>query len=228
MITMPMHTTRRPGTRADRNGYLSPMSERWPGGTIADLVTWMDVEGSERWRPYWVTLPDGTRKQRTYCDHYAADVVWALTGRQLTSAWVWWTGHAEKRIRLSGATITPVYGDTIIEHGAKGLHQWIGRCGHEFGWTKEKDGASLQGMVDQHGTIGLILTPSHVAVVVPSVCAEVLGAELRPPVRSGPCLTSQAGARNFALSWESDWFHRRTDTVFVWLEPGLLGDWVQP
>ncbi len=50
MITMPMHTTRRPGTRADRNGYLSPMSERWPGGTIADLVTWMDVEGSERWR----------------------------------------------------------------------------------------------------------------------------------------------------------------------------------
>jgi hypothetical protein len=224
MIPMPMHTTKRPGTRADRNGYLSPMSERWPGGTIADLVTWLDVETSERWRKR--TTSSG--KLATYCDHYAADVVWALTGRQLTSAWVWWTGHAEKRIRLSGATITPVYGDTIIEHGAKGLHQWMGRCGHEFGWTREKDGASLQRLVDSHGTIGLILTPSHVAVVVPSVCAEVLGAELRPPVRSGPCLTSQAGARNFALSWESDWFHRRTDTVFVWLEPGLLGDWVQP
>jgi hypothetical protein len=222
MIPMPMHVTRRPGTRSDRNGYLSPMSERWPGGTIADLVTWMDVEASERWRKR--TTSSG--KLATYCDHYAADVVWALTGRQLTSAWVWWTGHAEKRIRLSGATITPVYGDTIMEHGAKGLHQWMGRCGHEFGWTKEKDGASLQGMVDQHGTIGLILTPSHVAVVVPSVCAEVI--ELRVPTHRGPCLTSQAGARNFALSWESDWFHRRTDTVFVWLEPGLLGDWVQP
>ena len=224
MIPMPMHTTKRPGTRSDRNGYLSPMAERWPGGTIADLVTWMDVEASERWRKR--TTSSG--KLATYCDHYAADFVWALTGRQLTSAWVWWTSHAEKRIRLSGATITPVYGDTIIEHGAKGLHQWMGRCGHEFGWTKEKDGASLQRLVDSHGTIGLILTPSHVAVVVPSVCAEVLGAELRPPVRPGPCLTSQAGARNFALSWESDWFHRRTDTVFVWLEPGLLGDWVQP
>jgi hypothetical protein len=56
----------------------------------------------------------------------------------------------------------------------------------------------------------------------------MLGAELRPPARSGPCLTSQAGARNFALSWESDWWHRRKDTVFVWLEPGYLGDWVQP
>jgi hypothetical protein len=224
MITMPMHTTKRPGTRSDRNGYLSPMSERWPGGTIADLVTWMDVEASERWRKR--TTSSG--KLATYCDHYAADVVWALTGRQLTSAWVWWTTHAETRIRLLGDVVAPVYGDTIIEHGAKGLHQWMSRCGHEFGWTSEKDGASLQRLVDQHGTIGLILTPSHVAVVVPSVCAEVLGAELRPPVRSGPCLTSQAGARNFALSWESDWFHRRTDTVFVWLEPGLLGLWVQP
>ena len=222
MITMPMHTTRRPGTRADRNGYLSPMSERWPGGTIADLVTWMDVEGSERWRKR--TTSSG--KLATYCDHYAADVVWALTGRQLTSAWVWWTTHAETRIRIFGDVVAPVYGDTIIEHGAKGLHQWMGRCGHEFGWTKEKDGASLQAMVDQHGTIGLILTPSHVAVVVPSVCAEVI--ELRVPTHRGPCLTSQAGARNFRLSWESDWFHRRTDTVFVWLEPGLLGDWVQP
>jgi hypothetical protein len=226
MIPMPMHTTRRPGTRADRNGYLSPMSERWPGGTIADLVTWMDVEGSERWRPYWVTLPDGTRKQRTYCDHYAADVVWALTGRQLTSAWVWWTKDAEKRIRLFGDVVAPVWNKTVSEHGAKGLHQWMSRCGHEFGWTAEKDGASLQRLVDQHGTIGLILTPSHVAVVVPSVCAEVI--ELRVPAHRGPCLTSQAGARNFRLSWESDWFHRRSDTVFVWLEPGLLGDWVQP
>jgi hypothetical protein len=226
MIPMPMHTTRRPGTRADRNGYLSPMSERWPGGTIADLVTWMDVEASERWRPYWVTLPDGTRKQRTYCDHYAADFVWALTGRQLTSAWVWWTKDAEKRIRLFGDTITPVWNKTVIEHGAKGMHQWIARCGHEFGWTSEKSAKDLQAMVDQHGTIGLILTPSHVAVVVPSVCAEVI--ELRVPTHRGPCLTSQAGARNFRLSWESDWFHRRTDTVFVWLEPGLLGDWVQP
>jgi hypothetical protein len=227
MIPMPMHATRRPGTRADRNGYLSPMAERWPGGTIADLVTWMDVEGSERWRPYWVTLPDGTRKQRTYCDHYAADFVWALTGRQLTSAWVWWSTAAEKRVR-AGETVAPVWNKTVIEYGARGLHQWMGRCGHEFGWTSEKSAKDLQAMVDQHGTIGLILTPSHVAVVVPSICAEVLGAELRPPVRSGPCLTSQAGARNFALSWESDWFHRRTDTVFVWLEPGLLGDWVQP
>jgi hypothetical protein len=218
-----MHTTRRPGTRSDRNGYLSPMSERWPGGTIADLVTWMDVEVSERWRKR--TTSAG--KLATYCDQYAADFVHELTELQLTSAWVWWTTDAERRIR-AGETVAAVYGDTIMEHGAKGLHQWMSRCGHEFGWTSEKDGASLQRLVDQHGTIGLILTPSHVAVVVPSVCAEVLGAELRPPVRSGPCLTSQAGARNFALSWESDWFHRRTDTVFVWLEPGLLGLWVQP
>jgi hypothetical protein len=222
MIPMPMHATKRPGTRADRNGYLSPMSERWPGGTIADLVTWMDVEASERWRKR--TTSSG--KLATYCDHYAADAVWALTGRQLTSAWVWWTTHAETRIRLFGDVVAPVYGDTIIEHGAKGLHQWMSRCGHEFGWTSEKDGASLQRLVDQHGTIGLILTPSHVAVVVPSVCAEVI--ELRVPTHRGPCLTSQAGARNFRLSWESDWFHRRSDTVFVWLEPGLLGDWVQP
>jgi hypothetical protein len=221
MITMPMHTTKRPGTRADRNGYLSPMSERWPGGTIADLVTWMDVEGSERWRKR--TTSAG--KLATYCDQYAADFVHELTELQLTSAWVWWTTDAERRIR-AGETVAAVYGDTIIEHGAKGLHQWMGRCGHEFGWTSEKDGASLQRLVDQHGTIGLILTPSHVAVVVPSVCAEVI--ELRVPTHRGPCLTSQAGARNFRLSWESDWFRRRTDTVFVWLEPGLLGSWVQP
>jgi hypothetical protein len=221
MITMPMHTTRTPGTRADRNGYLSPMAERWPGGTIADLVTWLDVEGSLRWKKR--TTSAG--KLATYCDHYAADFVFALTGRQLTSAWVWWSTDAERRIR-AGETVAAVYGKTVMEHGAKSLHDWMSRCGHEFGWTREKDGASLQRLVDSHGTIGLILTPSHVAVVVPSVCAEVI--ELRIPTHRGPCLTSQAGARNFRLSWESDWFHRRSDTVFVWLEPGLLGGWVQP
>jgi len=218
---MPMHTTKAPGTRSDRNGYLSPMSERWPGGTIADLVTWMDVEGSLRWRKR--TTSAG--KLATYCDHYAADFVHALTGKQLISAWVWWTLAAEREWFI-GVPVQPVYGKTVMEHGAKSLHDWMPRCGHEFGWTLEKSAKDLQAMVDQHGTIGLILTPSHVAVVVPSVCAEVI--ELRPPVRSGDALTSQAGARNFALSWESDWFHRRTDTVFVWLEPGMLGDWVHP
>lgn len=223
MITMPRHVTKAPGTRADRKGYLSPMAERWPGGTIADLLLWLDVEGSERWRPYWVTLPDGTRKQRTYCDHYAADLIEQACGGQFISAWVWWTASTERRVR-AGEIVTPIWNKTVSEHGAKGLHQWVARCGHEFGWTREPDAKSLQRIVDRIGTIGLILTPSHVAVVVPASVLDDVGTDgrLRPPARPGDALTSQAGARNFLLSWESDWYARRTDTVFVWLDAARL------
>lgn len=220
MITMPRHTTKAPGTRADRKGYLSPMAERWPGGSIADLLLWLDVEGSLRWQKR--TTSAG--KLATYCDHYAADLIEQACGEQLISAWVWWTTHAERRIRLFGDVVAPVYGRTVIEHGAKGLHQWVARCGHEFGWTREKDAKNLQMQVDHHNTIGLILTPSHVAVVVPASVLDDVGMDgrLRPPARPGDALTSQAGARNFLLSWESDWYARRTDTVFVWLDPAEL------
>jgi hypothetical protein len=233
MITMPRHTTKAPGTRADRKGYLSPMAERWPGGSIADLLLWLDVEGSERWKKRTITIkgklrPDGTRapdteKTATYCDHYAADLIEQACGEQLIGAWTWWNAAAEKRVR-AGEVVTPVWNKTVIEYGAKGLHKWVARCGHEFGWTREKDAKSLQAEVQDRSTIGLILTPSHVAVVVPaSVLDDVaMEARLRPPTRSGDALTSQAGSRNFMLSWESDWYARRTDTVFVWLDAAKL------
>jgi hypothetical protein len=203
------------GTRNDRADYLEPMGERWPGGDLLSLVDWLNVEKSQRWQPR--KKADGT--QATYCDHYAADLIEQACGQQLISAWVWWTEAAFRRLEL-GEVVAPVYGQTVIEHGAKGLHKWMIEHGERYGWHRVYTDAALRDMLTDRHTIGLILTPSHVSVALPDV--------YQPAPFSGPPLQTQAGSRNARLWRQDDWYRRRTDVVRVWLDPFLLTNVKRP
>ena len=202
------------GTRANRADYLEPMAERWPGGDLLQLVDWLAVDRSQRWQKR--ERADGTFA--TYCDHYAADLIEQACGRQLISAWVWWTDAALRRL-LRGETVPVVYGETVREHGARGLHDWMRTDGQAYGWHRVHTDAALREQLNDRQTIGLILTPSHVAVALPDVVANIPG--------TAP-LQTQAGSRNVRLWRQDDWYRRNAETLRVWLDPHLLANVKRP
>ena len=195
------------------------MSERWTGGDLRSLVDWLDVESSLRWQPR--KRSDG--KTATYCDHYAADLIEQASGEQLISAWIWWSDDSVRRLR-SGEIVPVVYGDTVVEHGALGLYRWMRLWGEKFGWRIAGDDFDLRSEVSSRYTIGLILTPSHVSVVVPD-SLEVSPGTL---TRESPPLQSQAGSRNVRLWRQNDWYKTRTGVVRVWLDPSKLVNVTRP
>lgn len=202
------------GTRNNRRDYIEPMAERWPGGDLLQLVDWLAVDRSQRWqrRLKPKERPDDPDEWFTYCDHYAADLIEQACGQQLISAWVWWTESALRRLQR-GETVPVVYGETVREHGARGLHGWMRDHGQAYGWGRVHTDAALREQLNDRYTIGLILTPSHVAVALPDVVASVPGL---------PPLQTQAGSRNVRLWRQDDWYRRREDTLRVWLDPHLL------
>jgi hypothetical protein len=204
------------GTRNDRADYLEPMAERWPGGDLLQLVDWLAVDHSRRWQKRLRPKEKPTDPDRwfTYCDHYAADFIEQACGQQLISAWVWWTDAALRRLQL-GETVPVVYGPggTVREHGARSLHDWMRDHGQRYGWHRVHTDAALREQLNDRYTIGLILTPTHVAVALPDVVASVPGL---------PPLQSQAGSRNVRLWRQDDWYRRNAETVRVWLEPSAL------
>lgn len=208
------------GARDNRRDYLEPMADRWPGGDLLQLVDWLAVDRSPRWqrRLKPKEKPTDPDKWFTYCDHYAADLIEQACGRQLISAWVWWTESALRRLRR-GETVPVVYGETVREHGARGLHEWMGDFGQDYGWRRVHTDAALREQLNDRYTIGLILTPSHVAVALPDVVANVPGL---------PPLQTQAGSRNVRLWRQDDWYRRWEDTLRVWLEPSLLANVKRP
>jgi len=195
------------GLRSNRFQYLSPMQELWQGGDIGNLVDWMQVDTSLRWQKR--TNSEG--KVLTYCDHYAADFIYQATRKQLISAWVWWTQDAINAIR-KGINVKPIYGETVIEHGARGLHSWIKEWGKYYGWNAVSNDTELRRNLSDKYTIGLILTPAHVSVALPDM--------LQPGI--GPPLQTQAGSRNVRLWRQNDWYKNRTDTLRYYLDPSLL------
>ena len=120
----------------------------------------------------------------------------------------------------AGETVPVVYGKTVVEHGAKGLHGWMIEHGEQYGWHRVYTDAALRDMLTDRHTIGLIMTPSHVSVALPDV--------YQPAPFSGPPLQTQAGSRNVRLWRQDDWYRRRTDTVRVWLDPFHLKHVTRP
>jgi hypothetical protein len=175
----------------------------------------MDVENSLRWRKREITVRRTvrgkvveTKKTATYCDHYAADFTEQLLGIPVLSAWVWWNKDALAKIR-KGEAVEAVYNVTTIEHGARGLWAWLPEFGDDFGWRSEKDMSGLKNVLNAENTIGLITTPTHVAVALPDACGKILG------VADGPIiLSSQAGSRNSRAWRKNDWFRRNKDVKF--------------
>lgn len=176
-IPMPMmpHNPRAQGTRADRKGYLRPLKETWvpPVGfqrrsiaAIAALVLWLNVAIVLRWQP------DG---KKTYCDHFAADFLWQLLGRQVISAWIFWTATTAKQIAETGVIPPVKYNVNVKEHGARSLHAWLQEHGEAFGWREEKSESGLRNVLNSELTVGLITTDGHVAVGLPDDCGKWLG-----------------------------------------------------
>lgn len=210
-MKMPILDRPHGGRRDNRRNMLTPMGERWNGHTgdlVADLVAlvqWMAVDSSFRWMPHPGRTPG---KLATYCDHYACDFMEQLTGQVVLSAWVWWLPEALEAIR-EGQDVEPVRGETVREHGARSLHAWLPEFGDEFGWRSEKNVSGLKAVLNSTPTVGLITTPTHVAIALPDACGDALGV-----TPGGVVLTSQAGSRN-AQAWrKDDWFRRNADTRF--------------
>jgi hypothetical protein len=195
------------GMRSDRADYLQPMSDRWAGGDLLSLVDWLAVDTMLRWQPR--TRPDGTKA--TYCDHYAADFIEQACGQPLISAWVWWTQDALNALR-KGINVKPIYGQTIVEHGAKGLHKWSLEWATFYGWRPVQTDLELRRELTDRYTIGLIMTPSHVAIALPDTLQPGIGAPLQ----------SQAGSRNVRLWRQNDWYRNRKDVLRYYLDPLLL------
>ena len=47
--------------------------------------------------------------------------------------------------------MAPVYGQTIIEHGARGLHGWMAEHGERYGWHRVYTDAALRDMLTDLG-----------------------------------------------------------------------------
>ena len=217
MIPIPEMPGKR-GTRMDRVGMIRPMGEawtprsiRWPewigGETVArrnrlvdllNLVVWLDVEDSIRWR----------RNDRggTYCDHYAADFwsQWLGHGEPVNpplAAWLWWT-------KGPGPV---VYGETVRELGATGLYDWLDEHATAYGWRSFRSESELRAWCESTARPGLIIArtkgvgASHVAVALPDSverAARARGVSVEP---GGGMLTTEAGGRNRRLTRRTWW-----------------------
>ena len=218
MIPMPLYDNGADlGTRADRRDYLEPMGERWPykgarrtASALANLVLWLDVGRAARWQP----RPRPNASPATYCDHYAADFCEQLLGRQVLSAWVWWTDSAIASMVATGRPVPVEYGRTVLEHGARGLYGWLEEWGADFGWREESTSAALRKAMNEGVTFGIIVTPGHIAVALPDACEGAGGlvvdyARKRPSGRPESLpdvpLQSQSGSK-CVTAWRRSWW----------------------
>jgi len=184
---------------------------------MADLVRWMAVESSARWRP---------ENGRTYCDHYAEDWMdqWWGQGRLAdplarieapgrmprTSAWLWWRGD-------HGAGDNPpvVYGETVVEHGATSAARWLLRNGAGYGWVRHADEEAFRRALNERAVPGLIYCEtadparaSHVTVALPDDCERHAG-----KVEDGRgLLQTEAGGRN-RMWTRRTWYRGRWASV---------------
>ena len=158
---------------------------------LGDIVAWLAVDGSPRYR----------RDQVTYCNVYATDYCY-LAGVYLPRTW--WTESA--LMRMVGGEPAPAaqYDRTIREMRADDLYAWLCEFGPSFGWTRVFDASALQNVANGGG-VGIICAdraeagkPGHITVVVPEASGaratrDADGNVTRP-------LQSQAGATNFRYS----------------------------
>lgn len=157
---------------------------------LAAIIDWLAVDrpSHRRYQP---------RDGLTFCNMYAHDYC-TLAGVYLPR--VWWTAPAIAALSR-GATVRPLYGDTIFEARANDLFRWLRDFGAGFGWRRAADASILQNEVNQ-GAIGLIVArrkedgrSGHIVPVVPETADERArrdadGAVIAP-------LQSQAGHTNF-------------------------------
>ena len=80
--------------------------------SIHEIIEWLDVEDSERYR---------ARGSSTYCNIYAHDYCCLC---QTYIPRIWWDEETAKKV-MSGQKIKPRYGTNVFEKNANALHDWF-------------------------------------------------------------------------------------------------------
>lgn len=177
---------------------------------IRDIIEKLNVEVSTRYQP---------TDKHTFCNVYACDLIY-FCGEYVPR--VWFTQLALKKL-LKGDAVDIVYGETVYEVNANGLHDWFLAWGDDFGWEPMHDFDMLQAMVNSHGGIGIICAKrrelsrsGHITVVVPETdthkATRMKGTVIYP-------LQSQAGLKNykyFSLAVKDWWNHDRYSSYVVY------------
>jgi hypothetical protein len=185
------------------------MSERWnrdPNHTheqaLASLVTWMEVQTSQRWKP-----EDGA----TWCDHYAMDFLDQLFGPRVVpfAASVWWTDKSLESIK-AGSTPQILWPTTVKSNGAKGLNLWLKDWSTSYGWKIFKTEAEFYEWLNSPGDhIGAISTDGHVTIALPDLVNS--GVETQGTIP----LQTQAGSTNRQFFRSNSWYRNNKTRIFV-------------
>lgn len=159
------------GLRAKRGMWAYPLSETnlpkrnlnasaaVQKQALLDIVDWLDVTQSDRYRP----------GRDTYCNIYAYDYC-SLAGAYLPR--VWWSNNAIINL-LGGNEVAVKYGDSVYELNANSLYNWLGDFGARFGWQRLSNARELQAQVNE-GNVGIISAENksanksgHIVAVIP-------------------------------------------------------------
>ena len=139
----------------------------------------------------------------TYCNIYAYDYCY-LGSVYLPR--VWWNQQAILKLK-AGASVSPIYGQTVDEINANSLYNWLRDWGNDYGWDRVTEVTEMQKAAN-NGQVAIICaknkTPNksgHICAVVPETSndkATYNGTTVVIP------LQSQAGRSNydyFARTW---------------------------
>ena len=172
------------------------------------IVKWLRVDQSARY------LPSGST---TFCNIYAYDYCY-LGNAYLPR--VWWSAKAISAL-LQGQRVEAVYGQTVYEQNANGLHRWFQEFGPTFGWRRTVDLTALQDAANT-GAVCLISgqrvdlnTPGHICAVVPESgnhrATRLQSGEVKVP------LQSNAGASNFQFGGKAWWTAAKFKSFSFWI-----------
>lgn len=168
---------------------------------LLNIVDWLDVENSLRYRP------DG----RTWCNIYAYDFC-TFAGAYLPH--VWWKN--ETKMPTPQQIANPQMEKDITEYNANSLFNWYKKHSSNFGWTplrKSKDFTEMQNLANEgHVVVGTFWNPSmecinketgkpkrcsgHVLMVIPESDKKRADRDTNGMVTMP--VHSQAGRYNFA------------------------------
>ncbi len=161
------------------------------------------------------------RSGLTFCNIYAHDYC-GLAGVYLPR--VWWMEPAINAI-AGGATVEPLYGNTIREMRANDLFRWLDAYGSDFGWQRAPSATMLQNHANL-GAVCLIIArrkndgkSGHVSMVVPETATQK--ARRLPNGSVSAPLQSQAGSNNFNYgAGNTDWWKKdRFADSAMWVHP---------
>jgi hypothetical protein len=225
------------GKLSNRLDYLEPFAEGhgFKGGSLVDLINFFDVENSLRYTKRWIE-PTDKRAGRwaTYCDEYAGAVLREASGQCLIPHSIWWANTEIENRVAKGEDVPiilyPKQGETqtVREFGARSVHAWLKKWAESFGWQlinekmRSTADTALREAVTAQQTLGIISTPTHIALVLPDGLMQPTKKQAGVIAFSTTPLQSQAGSIN-AKAWYYDkWYSNQKSVVRAYIPRNVL------